>query len=432
MTTRHFVFIVVVFLAYLSFSITSEFWYPDEDVLQIYLIGLKFYTTGQFPYFGPDLVYTHAQIPGALQAFLVSAPWFVIRIPEAPHVLLNLLLVSSMVLLGYYLQRRLPEFPKTYLWLWLFLSSWPILYCTRIINPSYVVPGAIVFWIGLYESLPGLTKNIMRPKWSFFMMGSSLFWIVQLHASWVLLVPFIAYAFLKLLLGGNMRNTAQAFLFFFLGSLVSASTLIPTLLKFGLSNESGISPVSVVQMNVEHLSRVFEYLSKYVAYASFDITRFIGKDTALRLAFLREFWWAAPFAVIVTIFGVLQGIFLVVHSFNRKNDGFQWNNVRLLTLGTFIMMWASSLFSMATPGGHATVLLYPAISIYAAYVFSHYLRKEWVRVLSMIVFSSCVILYFAIATSNYEKVSLYKNRGAIQKALESSNYREVGNRRYEK
>ncbi len=44
----------------------------DHDPLQTYLIGLKCYTTGTWPYFGPDK-YTaevHFQVPGALEE-----PW---------------------------------------------------------------------------------------------------------------------------------------------------------------------------------------------------------------------------------------------------------------------------------------------------------------------------------------------------------------------
>ena len=54
-----------------------------EDPRQIYLIGLKFFTTGSWPYFGPDVVYTTSQIPGALQGVLVGVPLFLVPIPES-------------------------------------------------------------------------------------------------------------------------------------------------------------------------------------------------------------------------------------------------------------------------------------------------------------------------------------------------------------
>ena len=57
--------LVALFLFRLAFGLASEFWFPDE--MQIYLIGLKSFCLRAWPFFGPDVVYTHTQIPGALQ-----------------------------------------------------------------------------------------------------------------------------------------------------------------------------------------------------------------------------------------------------------------------------------------------------------------------------------------------------------------------------
>src|SRR5262245_6399738 len=73
----------------LAVGLTSECWGPDE--LQIYLIGLKFFTTGEWPLYGPDVVYTQTQIPGGLQGLLIGGPLWLVRQPEAPYVLLNVL-----------------------------------------------------------------------------------------------------------------------------------------------------------------------------------------------------------------------------------------------------------------------------------------------------------------------------------------------------
>src|SRR5205823_2954449 len=84
------------------YSITNEFWAKVDDVLQIYLIGLKSFTTHSHPYFGADLVYNQSQIPGALQGYLVLAGWYLWRIPEAPYILLNILLALSLGFLAWY------------------------------------------------------------------------------------------------------------------------------------------------------------------------------------------------------------------------------------------------------------------------------------------------------------------------------------------
>ena len=52
-------FLAVVFLFRLAFGLLNKFWEADE--IQVFLIGLKFFTTGAWPYFGPDVTHTHTQ-----------------------------------------------------------------------------------------------------------------------------------------------------------------------------------------------------------------------------------------------------------------------------------------------------------------------------------------------------------------------------------
>src|SRR5688572_18194057 len=176
------------------YSLTNEFWFVDEDVLQIYLIGLKSFTTGSYPYFGADLVYTHSQIPGALQGYLVSLGWYLWQIPEMPMIVLNSILDISLLFLVWYISKRLPLLQLWIIICSVFLVPWSICYFTRVINPSYVIPGAIVFFIGIFEIYPFLKKGILSGRLSFFFLGFGLVWIFQLHMSWVLLCPYIARA----------------------------------------------------------------------------------------------------------------------------------------------------------------------------------------------------------------------------------------------
>src|SRR6267143_5703125 len=92
--------LLLAFLFRLFFGLCSQF--RDSDTKQIYLLGLKFYTTWAWPYFGPDVVWGKIQIPCALQALLVGAPFFVLPIPEAPYILLNVLSFAALCLLAWY------------------------------------------------------------------------------------------------------------------------------------------------------------------------------------------------------------------------------------------------------------------------------------------------------------------------------------------
>src|SRR6476660_283543 len=82
------------FVFRLLFGLTREFFFEDET--QIFLMGLRHYATGAWPYFGADVVWTKSEIPGALQPLLVSIPLWIVPIPEAPFVLLNVLSMAGL------------------------------------------------------------------------------------------------------------------------------------------------------------------------------------------------------------------------------------------------------------------------------------------------------------------------------------------------
>ena len=93
-----------IFLWRLYYGLSQNFWH--EDVLQIYLLGLKFVTTGAWPYFGPDVIHTQQQIPGAMQSVLVGWPILLSKMPEAPFVLVGLLSLGGLCFLAHYLSSR--------------------------------------------------------------------------------------------------------------------------------------------------------------------------------------------------------------------------------------------------------------------------------------------------------------------------------------
>ena len=76
-----FVLAAALFLFRLGYGLTSDFWTEDER--QIYLIGLRAYARGEWPYFGPDVVWTASRIPGALQGLLIAAPLKLLPVPAA-------------------------------------------------------------------------------------------------------------------------------------------------------------------------------------------------------------------------------------------------------------------------------------------------------------------------------------------------------------
>ena len=89
-SSRRYAFAMVLaalFAFRLLFGLSSEFFFEDET--QIFLLGFRYHATGQWPFFGPDVVWTKSEIPGALQALLVGVPLDIAPIPEAPFILLK-------------------------------------------------------------------------------------------------------------------------------------------------------------------------------------------------------------------------------------------------------------------------------------------------------------------------------------------------------
>ncbi len=414
------------------YSLTTEFWFKDEDVLQIYLIGLKSFTTHTFPYFGADLVYNGSQIPGGLQGYIVSALWYVWKIPEAPFIVLNIVLTLSLGFLAWYLSKRLQDISRIFVWIYVFLIPWSICYFTRIINPSHLIPGAILFFIGIFEIYPSIRKNII-PLWlCFYFLGFGILWIFQLHMSWVLLGPFTAVAFYFLLRTKSITAISKSTISFLLGCLTTGSLLIPTLINFGLSAQKGKSVSGMVELHLENATNIFKLLSTFLAYGCFDVSRFIGGNTDERMLFLKDYFWAAPFTIAVALVGLAQALFLLYTFFRKKKDDVMLRNVTYLTISSFLLFFVMSLFSRVSPPSHAAVMFFPMLVMYSLYAYRELLKKRWVRRTFYITFSSAVIMYVAIAMNNYRTISMYNNREVIVRALEQDDYTLVGKRRYEK
>jgi hypothetical protein len=402
------------------YGLFSEFWLEDE--LQVYLIGLKFYTTGLLPHYGPDVVYTKTQLPGALQGLLVGLPFFIWPVPEAPYFFLSLISFCSLCLLAVYIRRRIPEVPAWFVWGWIMLCPWTINYSNHIVNPSYVLPAAILFFVGFFEVVPRLRSGFIGPRLAMFLIGFSFFWIFQLHKSWVLLVPFTVIAAFY-----SFRNSRSALFFFIAGCIVTASLLFPALMDWidGLGGKSG---GSVVVFNPENVRTFLTTLSRYLSFASFELPIFIGSNGEKRLAFIRAYYLLAPFIVTAGIIGLAQPVYLAA-GFFIKNPAQDFSSVKWLTLFTFVMVWLSFFFSVKGPSSHTFYLVFPLVMIYSFYCWLPLFQKKWFKILMIIMLVAGLITHAAIAYRNLISRSMYINREKPAAAIKEKNYHMLGERR---
>src|SRR5262245_19796329 len=195
----------------LAFGLASDFFFEDQT--QIYLIGLRYYATGHWPFFGPDVVWTKSEIPGALQGLLVGIPFHIVAAPESPTVLLNLLSFAALCFLAWYVSRVLPALPRWLVYVWFLTVPWTIQFSTNIINTSYILPAAILFFVGFFEATPAFTIGVLRPGTAFAMMGLGMASLMQIHMSWPLLAPYAMYAWAAGLRDGCGRPAGEGVAF---------------------------------------------------------------------------------------------------------------------------------------------------------------------------------------------------------------------------
>ncbi|HSS22141.1 MAG TPA: hypothetical protein VLL54_18875 [Pyrinomonadaceae bacterium] len=418
----------LAFLFRLFFGLCSEFW--TDDPKQLYLIGLKFYATGSWPYFGPDVTST-IQIPGALQGLVIGLPFYLLPIPEAPYLLLNLLTFSSLCFFAWYCCQRLPELPKWFVWIWFLTAPWTLNVSTYIFNPSYVLPGAILFFVAALETYPSLSKGLIARRWANFMMGISLFWIMQFHLSWVVLVPYVLLSF-YFQLKQHGRHAFGSLLWFAVGAFITGSFLVPTFIKFGLAAGLGGTNDSVAFNSanlLRHLNIVEGVLGRFLSFASFELPRFIGDNTATRLAFLKSNWWLIPLFTLLTIAGILQCVLMLVFWFRKRHPQQDWKSIKYFTLATIILLYLCFLFSIKAPVSHTFYLTLPVAMLYSLYCWSPFLSKPKWRKFAAVLLACGVVFHAGLAISNLRRVSLYVDRSKASEAIKTKDYQKLGERR---
>lgn len=411
------------FLFRLGYGLCGQF--QDSDTKQIYLLGLKFYATGAWPYFGPDVVWGEIQIPGALQALLVGLPFYVMPLAEAPYALLNVVSFACLCLFAWYCCRRLPGLPRWFVWGWLLTSPWTLNLSTVIYNPSYMLAGGILFFVGALEVYPFARRGLMPARLANAMMGFGLFWSMQLHMSWVVLVPY-ALAALALQFREGARRGFAALGWFAAGAAPPAALLVPTYLKYGLA-AGGTS--DSVRFNPENLTAFWGVLVRTLSFASFEVPRFLGAHTPERLAVLREEPWLAPLALFLFAVGVAQVAALLGSWFLRGHARPDWRAVKYLALFNVLLLYASFLFSIKPPQSNHLYVTLPVVVLYAFYCWDRLLARPLWRKLACGVLACGVLFHAGLAAYNLPRISLYVDRRAAQAAVDARDYRILGERR---
>jgi hypothetical protein len=406
------------FVFRLLFGLSREFFFEDET--QIFLLGFRYYSTGEWPFFGPDVVWTRSEIPGALQALLVGLPLQVVAIPESPFVLLNLLSFAAICALAWYACKLRPAAPRWLIWGWFLTVPWTIQFSAHLINTSYILAPAILFFLGFFEVLPPFSLRLLPPPAAFAVMGVAVGWLMQIHMSWPLVLPFAAWAWFARRSQG-LAGAAVDAVSFAAGALVPGLLLIPTLTQYGLNAGSG----GVLRNIHPHWVSpwiIATTLARFLSFSSLEIARFIATDGAKRLEFFQRHLWLAPAAAAVWLIGAVQPIWMFVDAcrphrpWPASMPQPQWNSLRRLVLAAVLLVYASYWFVMEPPQAHAFYVLSPLAFVFAAYWWT-FVDSPRARQIAACVIALNVALHAGLILTEGPELSLYKNREVVATAV---------------
>jgi hypothetical protein len=423
--TRFFLFLIGLLVFRIIYGLFSEFWLEDE--LQVYLIGLKSFTTNTWPFYGPDVVYKSSQIPGALQGLLVSIPLYLLKIPESPVIFINLLSFASLAFFAYYVTIRITGIPKWVIWTWLLTSPWTLYYSTRVVNPSYVIIFSVPFFISIFEILSIYQKPILNKGFAFFIVGITTTLIMQLHMSWVLLVPFTLLAF-AFCLKSEITGIISYIIYYISGLLIGALTLIPTLINPVL-NSGHVG--SNIEFNIHNISNVVIILLRFLSFASFEISFILGGSISGRLAVVKDQLWMSPVVIFLLFTGFAQ-ILLFILAFFRKEKNEEWKKIKWFTFLSFILIFISFFFSVKGPSSHTFIIMLPVSMFYSFYCYQWLFKQNlfWLKLFKIALICG-IIFHIGMDLHNYKTISLYKNRKQVQEAIDKRDYKILGLRRSE-
>ncbi len=421
------ILLIAGFLFRLCFGLFQGKW-GAEDEFQTYLIGLKCFTTGTWPFFGPDLGGSETngisgQIAGPLEGILVGWPFHVLPIPEAPYILLGLLSTAGVALLTWYIVRRQPKFSYTWLFIWIATCPWTINEATHIYNPSYVFFPSVLFFIGFLESLSFISLAVV-PRWlSNALMGFSIGWMMQFHTSYVYLVPLTLFS-----IGWQWKECKFSALgYVALGALPMLALILPTYIQYGFGSGADAAGFAV-PFNFDNAKEFFTILGRYLSLVCLEMPRFIDTSTKTRIAFLMVHWWLLVPGFILFGVGIVQAIDLLVRWFTKPNPRSDWKPLKYIALAGFLLVYVSFLFTVKKPLAHIYFVFFPLLMIYACDCWVVYADQKLMKTLAKIVLVLCVYFQMGYALAVMKTNSLYQQRDTIVKAIQEKNYTLLGER----
>lgn len=423
---------LALFSLRLAFGLFTAPIQPMIDEVQTCLLGLKYYATDAWPYYGNDLItppyniLLQSQDPGALEGLLIGLPLRLWPNPLAPFVLMNLFSMAGLCFLAHYARKRLPTLPAWFIYPWLLTAPWCVHFSTTMMNCSYSLPIACLFFVAWMESIPELSLGWISLPLANALMGFAFSGWVQLHRNFVLLAPFFLITALSQF---KKSRKVDGLVYFLLGAIPLSLLLIPTLLQNNFHLGRDVHSYSYT-FNVHNLKMFFVTLAQFFALAAFEMPRFIGGHTDERLRYLAAnvFLWPGFF---LWYFGFAQVLTLIGFHFVKKNPHQEWKWIVWLSAGTFLWVFFILLFTLKDPNVNTFYEMLPIPMLYSLYVWERWWNHRWGKLCLQIFLAAVFIFQISYVFARIPlKESLYlMYHDQLTAAVDQKNYHLLGERR---
>jgi hypothetical protein len=418
--------LVGLFLLRVYYGLSLELRTGDD--VQIYLLGLKFFTSGQWPFFGPD-VRPGGQIPGPLQGLLVGLPLFITREPEAPLIALNVLSFAGLVFLGHYLTRRFALVPAWMTYAWLLTLPWTLNFSTQVYNPSYLLFLGCLFFVSFFELMPSLTANLVPPGTSFLLLGFSLAASFQIHSSWPLLLPFLLVAILTR--AREHLLTVKQVAWLLAGAAVPVLLLLPTVRRYGFASLFDTLG-SNCEVNTKNVTSIVPIIARFFSFASFELARFLRQAGHTPTELLRQSPYLIPLVLALGLLGLVQPFLMLLVLFRPallKREGDPCRSVRGLAVATVLLIWVVLLFTSRPPFSRNFYVLCPIALLLGYVTLGSLVETPRARRWAVAILAAGAILHIGLASQYLELDPWADRRVAPKRAIEQKDYRILAERR---
>jgi hypothetical protein len=333
-------------------------------------------------------------------------------------------------LLGWYFYKRLPGFSPWFIFTWIYIAPWNTHYSTQVINPSYAVLGSVLFFLGFLESTPIFRLGVINLGLANLMMGFGLTWVMQLHMSWVAMVPFL---FLSLYFQWRSSPGFKAAFQTIAGSLPMLALVVPTYLAYGFSSHKDVHGF-VSGIRWDHALDILGTLARFLSIVSFEMPRFVGLNSPERVGYFFQSLWLFLPGFFLWGAGYFQPAAMLVLWFFKKHPRPGWEPVKTLAAGTFFLLYACFLFSPDMAASFRILLFMPPLMLYSLYCWDYLARRDRIwRTLGLVFILSGVYFQIGYTFKNIQaRDSIYsQDRGLMAEAIETRDYRLLAERRQE-